>query len=149
MAPELYDLLSGTGLEGKQGEAMMLLTVSEDGWPHAAMISVGEIVALSGGQLRIGLWPGTTTSGNIRRTGKATLAVIYQGKAHYARLHLQPLEKLQDSKYPRDRYSAGVIAARQDVAKYADIVSGIRISLKEPDEVLARWKDTVCELLRD
>ena len=33
--------LSGDQLEEKQHDAMQLLTVSEDGWPHQAMISVG------------------------------------------------------------------------------------------------------------
>lgn len=73
---ELFTLLDGKGLEDKQHEAMMLLTVTEDQWPHIAMISVGEVVALDEGNLRLALWPGTTTTGNMIRTGKATLAVF-------------------------------------------------------------------------
>lgn len=39
---ELMEWLSGTNLEHKQHEAMQLLTVSEDQWPHQAMISMGS-----------------------------------------------------------------------------------------------------------
>lgn len=145
----LSELLSGQNLKDKQGEAMMLLTTDEDGWPHVAMISVGEIAALEDGSLRIGLWPGTATSSNIRRTGKATLAVFYSGSAHYVRLALSPLTASSESAYPRDRYAAEVVAAKEDKAKYADIISGVTIRLKEPEEVIARWQETVRDLKDD
>lgn len=77
---ELFTLLDGKVLEDKQHEAMMLLTVTEDQWPHIAMISVGEVVALDEGNLRLALWPGTTTTGNMIRTRKATLAVFTGGR---------------------------------------------------------------------
>lgn len=66
---DVYELLNGQDLMDKQHEAMMLLTVSEDGWPHTAMISVGEIVAINLMELRIGLWPNTSTTDNIIRSG--------------------------------------------------------------------------------
>lgn len=47
---ELYELLDGRELITKQHEAMILMTVTEEGWPHTAMISVGEIVALDRGR---------------------------------------------------------------------------------------------------
>ena len=54
---ELMEWLSGTNLEHKQHEAMQLLTVSEDQWPHQAMISMGEVIAINPHQLRLALWP--------------------------------------------------------------------------------------------
>ncbi|WP_025718040.1 pyridoxamine 5'-phosphate oxidase family protein [Paenibacillus sp. 1-18] len=144
---ELFTLLNGKALENKQHEAMMLLTVTEDQWPHVAMISVGEIVALDEGNLRLALWPGTTTTGNMIRTGKATLAVFIGGKAHYVRLSLEHLPMLPGAKHVRERFAAQIFAAREDSAQYADIVTGVTIRLKEPEAVLDRWKDTVAELL--
>lgn len=148
ISDELFSLLDGHELERKQHEAMMLLTVTEDQWPHVAMISVGEIVALNRAQLRLALWPGTTTTANMIRTGKATLAVLTGGKAHYVRLTLEHLPALPDARHPRERFAALVFAAREDVAQYADIVSGVTIRLHEPDSVLGRWRETVDELLR-
>ncbi|AUS24607.1 pyridoxamine 5'-phosphate oxidase family protein [Paenibacillus sp. P2(2022)] len=144
---ELFTLLNGKELEHKQQEAMMLLTVTEDQWPHIAMISVGEIVALDEENLRLALWPGTTTTGNIIRTGKATLAVFTGGQAHYVRLSLEHLSALRDAKHVRERFAAQVFAAREDSAQYADILTGVTIRLKEPESVINRWKETVAELL--
>ncbi len=148
MSIEVYELLNGKELTDKQHEAMMLLTVSEDGWPHTAMISVGEIVALNRRELRIGLWPRTSTTANIIRTNKATLVFFYQGKAHYIRLLLKRLPELPSAHYERVRFSAKVVSVRADMAKYADITSGIKIELKNANEVIERWSQTIEEILQ-
>lgn len=142
----LYQWLDGSDLESKQHTAMMLLSVTEDSWPHTAMISVGEIVAVGRTRLRIALWPGTVTTGNLLRSGQATLVAIHDGAAHYVRLRLQALPDLPDAQHPRQRFAAEVVAVREDVAKYADILSAVRIQLHNPEDVLGRWKETIGEL---
>ena len=149
IAPELYHFLNGNNLASKQGEAMMLLTVSEEGWPHTAMISVGEIVALSPAHLRIALWPNTETSRNMSRTNQATLVVIYEGRAHYTRLKIASLGRVGSEGLMRDGYEATVVWTRQDMAKYAHITSGIQIELLAPDEVISRWTETIQSLLEE
>ncbi|PFI95344.1 pyridoxamine 5'-phosphate oxidase family protein [Priestia megaterium] len=149
MSNIVYELLNGQDLMQKQHEAMMLLTVGEDGWPHTAMISVGEIIAINRKELRIGLWPNTSTTTNIIRTSKATLVLIYKGKAHYIQFSLKRLEELPTARYPRERFSAKVVSSREDVAKYADITSGIKIELKNDKEVVERWHKTLKDILRD
>lgn len=146
LSTEVFEFLNGKQLSDKQHEAMMLMTVGEDGWPHNAMISVGEIVALNCQELRIGLWPNTTTASNIIRTQKATLVMVCQGKVHYIRLSLKRLDKTPDSHYVRERFSAQVVLAREDVAKYAQIISGINIDLFNEKEVIERWEQTVKEM---
>ncbi|MGE7762463.1 pyridoxamine 5'-phosphate oxidase family protein [Peribacillus sp. NPDC097895] len=143
MSEEVFDLLNGKELADKQHEAMMLLTVSEDGWPHTAMISVGEIVAITSKELRIGLWPETSTTANIIRTHKATLVLFWKGKAHYIRLSIERLKELPTARYQRERLLAKVVSTREDVAKYADITSGIKIKLKNSKEVVERWGQTI------
>ncbi|MCU7711344.1 pyridoxamine 5'-phosphate oxidase family protein [Priestia sp. JV24] len=149
MSNVVYELLNGQDLMHKQHEAMMLLTVGEDGWPHTAMISVGEIVAINRKELRIGLWPNTSTTNNIIRTSKATLVLIYKGKAHYIRFSLKRLKEMPTACYPRERFSARVVSSREDVAKYADITSGIKIELKNDKEVVERWHKTLEDILRE
>ncbi len=144
----LYQWLDGSDLESKQGTAMMLLSVTEDLWPHTAMISVGEIVALDRSRLRLALWPGTVTTGNLLRSSQATLVAIHDGAAHYVRLRLQALPDLPGARHPRQRFAAEVVAVREDIAKYADILSAVKIQLHDPDEVLGRWKETIEELLK-
>ncbi len=145
---DIFELLNGQELEKKQHEAMLLLTVNEEGYPHNAMVSVGEVVALNHHQLRIGLWPNTSSTANILRSKKATLVIIYAGKAHYIRLSLKSLGILPNAEYKRERFEAEVVWLRSDEAKYADITSGIQINLKDPQEVLDRWGKTIKEILQ-
>lgn len=82
LSEELFELLDGNNIADKQHEAIILQMIGADMWPHTAMISVGELVAIDLRYLRLGLWAGTRTADNIIRTGKAAFAVCYKGKAH-------------------------------------------------------------------
>ncbi|WP_307893343.1 pyridoxamine 5'-phosphate oxidase family protein [Bacillus swezeyi] len=146
LSNELFQLLNGQKLAAKRREAMMLQTVTEDGWPHTAMISAGEILALNDTDVRLALWQGTTTTANITRTGRALFVTWWKGKAHYVRLSLTKLPDLKDAKYPRARFAGTVESAREDTAKYADIIAGVQIELKDEDSVLRRWEETLEEL---
>lgn len=147
LSGELYELLNGRDLDTKQHEAMMLLTVSEEGWPHTAMISVGEVIAVDSKRLRLAIWPDTTTTNNMIRTEKATLALVYGGFAHYIKLSLRRLPELPGAKHPRERFEAEIISARSDVAVYADLTTGIQIDLKDESSVIERWRETLTELM--
>jgi hypothetical protein len=149
ISSDLFQLLNGKDLVDKQHHAMMLLTTTEDLWPHVAMLSVGEIIAIDDTQLRLSLWPETTTTANMIRTGQATLVAFYRGTAHYVRLALERMPVLREAKHPRERFIAKVVASREDVAKYADITSGVTINLKDPPSVIQRWEETVKELMED
>lgn len=147
LSAELYELINGQDLIKKQHEVMMLLTVGKDRWPHNAMISVGEIIALNQQDIRIGLWPNTATTANIIRDQKATLVVVLKGTVHYINLSLERLEELPNPLHKRERFTAKITSIREDIAKYADITSGIKIKLKNDVEVIRRWKQTLKELL--
>ncbi|MFI2856122.1 pyridoxamine 5'-phosphate oxidase family protein [Paenibacillus sp. JSM ZJ436] len=143
---QLCRLLDGENLEEKQGEGIQLLTQCEDGWPHCAMIGAGEIIALQEDVLRLALWPGTMTTGNVIRTGKATIVLVHGAKMYYIRLVLVHLATLASARHPRERFEARIEAIREDQAPYADIVCGVTYRLKQPEEVLARWRETLEEL---
>ncbi|MFB5189723.1 pyridoxamine 5'-phosphate oxidase family protein [Alicyclobacillus fastidiosus] len=145
----LFELLNGRALHDKQHEAMMLLTTTQDLWPHTAMVSVGEVVAVDRTHLRLAMWPSTTTTQNLERTGQAMLVLFYGAKAYYLRLSVEALADHKAARHPRRRFSAKVDGVREDVAKYADITSGVQIQLKEPGDVLSRWQETIEDLLAD
>jgi len=146
ISESLCQWLDGSDLESKQNDAMLLLSVTEDGWPNTAMLSVGEVLAVDRNRLRIALWQGTGTTGNLLRTGQATLVAIHEEAAHYVRLRVQALPDLPDAVHPRQRFEAEVVYVREDTAKYADILSAVRFQLHEPDQVLERRKETLVEL---
>ena len=51
----------------------MLATVDPYGWPHPALVSYAEIVALDAGRLRLALHAGSRSSRHLRDSGRATL----------------------------------------------------------------------------
>lgn len=139
----LREVLDGRDLERKEGETFLLLTIGEDGYPRVALLSVGEVYAPSAREVRLALWPRSTTTTNLGRTGRATLAWIQAGPAHYVELDATR----RGDAGPFARFDATVRSARTDVVGYADLTSGVRFRLKDRAEVLARWRQTI-ETLR-
>ncbi|WP_260870921.1 pyridoxamine 5'-phosphate oxidase family protein [Paenibacillus xylanexedens] len=143
---ELMEWLNGTNLEHKQHEALQLLSVSEDQWPHQAMISMGEVIAINPHQLRLALWQGTQTSMNMSKTGKATLIAVQGQRLLHIRIEVKLLPEMKEAIHPRDRFEAQVLHVRVDHAPYAEITSGITFQLKDELGAITRWKETIEEL---
>lgn len=144
----LYALLDGNRLAEKMHIAMTLHTVDEEGYPHQAMVSAGEVWAEARERLRITLWIGTSTTGNLLRTGRALLAVVHEGVSYTVKLQAKALPELSGARHPRSRFAANVLEMRADIAKYATLTSGITIELHDPQAVVVRWEETLEELKR-
>lgn len=121
---ELMEWLSGTNLEHKQHEAMQLLTVSEDQWPHQAMISMGEVIAINPHQLRLALWQGTQTSMNMSKTGKATLIAVQGQRLLHIRIEVEQLPEM------KGLFIRGIVL-KQKCSMYVWITRHMRRSLQE------------------
>lgn len=147
LGPELRTLLDGTDLDGKVGETMLLLTVSESGWPHLAMLSAGELLSTRPDEVRMALWRGTTTGNNLRRTSQGTLALVYGGAGHYIELEVISTGSLRVGTKSLDYFSCSVKKALSDVVGYATLTNGIRFELPRREDVVSRWELTV-EALR-
>jgi hypothetical protein len=74
----LRQLLDGSDLASREGLTFLLLTTDDAGWPHLAMLSVGEVVAMDDRTLRAGLWLHSSTSKNLTRAGRAMLTLCEQ-----------------------------------------------------------------------
>src|SRR5713101_2082608 len=75
----LRQLLDGSNLASREGLTFLLLTTDEAGWPHMAMLSVGELVATDEHTLRAGLWLQSSTTKNLSRDARGMLAVVANG----------------------------------------------------------------------
>jgi len=146
LSPELMALLDGTDLDSKVGETVLLLTVSESGWPHVAMLSVGELLATCPDEVRMALWKGTTTGNNLRRTSQGTLALVYGGAGHYIELEVTGTAGLQVGTKTLDYFSCVVTKVLADVVGYATLTTGIRFELPRKEDVVSRWERTVAAM---
>jgi hypothetical protein len=140
----LRQLLDGSDLGAREGLTFLLLTTDDEGWPHMAMLSVGELFAVDAHTLRAGLWLHSSTSKNLTRAGRAMLTLIADGNGYYVRLVAQRGPDLDLG--PEGRLAYFVLQVedvQEDSADYATLTSGITFRLKQPDQVVPRWQRTV------
>lgn len=145
----LYAVLAAADPAEHVGTTLALLSVGEDGWPHQALLSVGEVLALDRDRLRLALWPASSAAANLAARGRATLTVVLAETSFTVRLAVRASGELST---PRAGtlalFEARVEEVRADVAPYAVLESGVRFRLNDPDEALARWAEVRAELRR-
>lgn len=128
--------------------AFQLITLGSDGWPHASMISVGEVVAIDDETLRLALWPRSHAAANCAAGGRALLLAVVDGVGYSIALSLSPRRPLPSRDHGSlSAFDARVSEVRADSAPYAELEGGIRFRLLDPGPVLARWAQTRRALL--
>lgn len=127
------------------GFTLLLLTPREDGWPHQAMLSVGEVACeAQPDRLRLAVWPRSTSTQNLRARERATLTAVVDGVSYALFL---AVEQVGDLPSGLVRFDTRVAAATADEAPYARLESGVRFTLNDREDVLARWRATRQELV--
>jgi hypothetical protein len=142
----LMDLLAGHDLARREGLTLLLVTTALDGWPHVAMLSAGEVLATGPGEVRLALWPGGGTTGNLAHSGRSLLMIVAGAASYYVRLAARRGGDLSLGHGPRSFFIATVEEVLEDVVGYAEITSGIGFRLKEPALVLAAWTEAVAAM---
>jgi hypothetical protein len=85
---ELVDLLTGSPELDARGQAFPFLTVDDNGFPHAALLSRAEVeVGPERADLRAAL-RSRQTRANLTRSGRATLIAVREETAHYLKMRL-------------------------------------------------------------
>jgi hypothetical protein len=136
--------LDGTDLLEKT-QALRLSTVDVAGWPHAALLSAGDMVALPSERIRFALFPQSATTANLARDGRLTLTLSLDGGMCEVRLRARRLAH-SSPEVPLAFFEAEVEAVRNHVAPYAAVTHGITFALHEPQAVLPRWKRQIAAL---
>jgi hypothetical protein len=144
LPPEVVALLDGRRLEDKDGMAFVLMTTGDHGWPHAALLSVGEVLARSPGDVALALHRTSGTTANLTRTGRATLLVIAPPVAYTVRLDVRPAGGGGDA--PLARFIAGVAAVIRHEVPYAELTAPIAFRLADPAAAHERWAATLDDL---
>jgi hypothetical protein len=130
----------------KKTQALRLSTIDEEGWPHAALLSAGDMVAMPNGRIRFALFPQSGTVANLSRDGRLTLTLSLDGGMCELRMRAQRLNH-SSQQVPLAFFEAEIVAVRSHAAPYAAVTEGITFSLHDPDGVLPRWRRQI-EALR-
>jgi hypothetical protein len=125
------------------GLTILVLSELESGWPHLAMVSVGELVVAEDGRLALALWPTSTCAANLSRAARATLGVVVDGLAFSLRCRVDDELSITTDEDPERRaFVLRVAAATKDSAPYAQLLSGVTYRLHDAQATLARWRRT-------
>ena len=144
---KLQSLFAGTDLASGIGETFLLLTIGEDGWPHMAMLSVGELLAADPGTLRAALWLHSTATRNLTGEGRGLLALVQDGAGYYVRCKARRGPDLDLGEDGRLAYfELHIEDVLEDAVSYAVLTSGMTFKLNQPEQVLARWQRTIDSL---
>jgi hypothetical protein len=136
--------LNGQDLLGKT-QALRLSTVDQDGWPHASLLSAGEVLAVSPERVRFAVFAESTTTANLSRDGRVSLTLSIERGMCELRLRAKRLTKTS-ADVPLALFEGEVVQVRTHVAPYADVVSGITFQLHRQNEVLKRWERQIAAL---
>lgn len=146
---DVGELLSGLigheGIAAAEGsgalEAVELITVDEDGWPHVAWLSAGELVATGPSTIAACLWPSSRTRANLRREGQGLLQAVVRGEVVKLRVRARELRQIVAEGLELTAFVLEVQAHEQDAVGYAEVLGGPRYRLhRDPDAVLTRWR---------
>jgi len=136
--------LNGADLLEKT-QAVRLATVDAAGWPHAALASAGDMVAMPLDRIRFVLFPQSATTANLERDGRLTMTLSLDGGMCEVKLRAHRLAH-SSPEVPLAFFEAEVEAVRNHVAPYATVTHGITFALHEPQEVLPRWRRQIAAL---
>ena len=81
----LYAKLHAAGPTDQSGQAIVISTVDESGWPHPALLSYREVSAADPTTLRVVTFDGTHTTANMRANGKLTLIFVDERMTYYVK----------------------------------------------------------------
>lgn len=135
---EISIYLNGEDLVTKN-VALQLSTVDSDGWPHAALLSAGEILVLPDGRIRLIIFPSSGTAANIARDGRSTLTMPLDHGLCEIRMRMRKLGESEAADIALIIFEGQVQRIHKHLSRYADVESGLTFSLHEPEVVLARW----------
>jgi hypothetical protein len=141
----LAGVFDGRRLGAKVGETILLIAGTE---PRVAALSVGEVLML-GERVGLLLYAGSRTTAAARDTGRALLLGVAEGGLVRIRLALSA----SDAPAPAGRtvLIGAVAEVELDRVGSAEVTSGIRFSLDDPESVVERWEhqiETLEEALR-
>jgi hypothetical protein len=142
LSTDLINYLDGTKLRERIGSGIRLTTIDEDGWPHAALLSVGEVLATDPNHICFVISPHSTTTRNIERTGRLSMSIVYEGSMLEIRL-LAKRSGDAGTGHNTAIFQADVLTVQVHSVPYAELLTGVTYRLKEPDVIVQRWEEQI------
>ena len=139
----LFRRLSGEGGATRAHEAILIATTDERGRPHPALLSYGEVLALTPDLLRIAVPAKSTTARNLGARGALTLCLIGPDGVAYLKTAAQalPREPFLDAQglVAFEARVEDVLVDAPTAGEKAHLTSGIAFTTDEPESQERAW----------
>ncbi|MCW2862694.1 MAG: pyridoxamine 5-phosphate oxidase family protein [Actinoallomurus sp.] len=135
---ELIRALDDAALADAEQPAFLLVTGDEDGAPRISMVSAGELLVQDERTLRVALWHGTRSAGNLARGGTALLGGVSPGSVIYVRA--KPERLVVPEPADLECFELTVTEVRADVHAGMPVTSGITFRTDEPEQAATDWR---------
>jgi hypothetical protein len=130
----------GANLDRKLHVAALLGTLDEEGWPHIAYLSAGEVLARDARRVTLALWPGSRSAVNLARFSRGALHAAADGAVWEVKLlvRLRDVAGAKISDFAM--FDGEVTEVRRHAAPYAQVTGLIGFRLNDPVATLDRWR---------
>jgi len=143
---EVAAYLDGTDLLSKT-QAVRVSTVDDEGWPHASLLSAGDLLAIPPARIRFLIFRESVTTRNLLRDERVTATISFEGGMWELRFRARRMaEASPDASLAC--FEAMLETARFHAVPYASVTTGVTFALNEPEVVLPRWERQI-RALRD
>ena len=150
LTADLSHRLGGADVAARADEAIVICTVDAEGWPHPAVLSYFEVVAVDPQTLRLAVYTNSRTCANLRERRHATVIIVSAGLVCYVRgiateltatMREAPFNARMELRIDQVLFDE----APQDLEPGVGVTSGITYSPRTP-EALARAQAILAEL---
>jgi len=139
----VLSVLAAEARRQPQGQCIILVTVDPDGNACPCVLSVGEMLAVDDRTLRVVLWPGSTTTGNLDRGHPVLFVFAAPPDVFYVRAAPTRLPDAPNSSLARFEFA--VSSVEVDGHDGMPVTHPMWFAAREDlrDEVLAMWANQV------
>ncbi len=144
----LHERLDGSEVQSHEGKIIPIFTIDDAGWAHPALLSYYEIAAKDASTLDMALWKDSSTSKNLRQTGKVTLMISDQGVNYYLKGSARELHYEMPGAAPVSRFRVTLEQVIEDQEPNAEITTGLtyrRMTERDPNDFAAKVFRLLCE----
>lgn len=152
LPPQLVEQLSGRDLRSRFGRVIPIITVDAAGFPHPALLSFGEVVALDARRIGLATYADSATTNNMRRNGRLTLLLVEAEGTYYIKGTVRERPRGLDA-FPGLAHMEMRVeqvledGTRSDIEGGARITSGIRFGAGPSEAALLKqWEEVIAAL---
>jgi hypothetical protein len=95
--------------------------------------------------LLVAIWPKTHTTENLRRDGRLTLLLVFNGALLEMRARAT-LKAEHQTKLDLAVFQIKIESVIEHRSNYADVTTGVTFKLHDPERTFARWREQIVAL---